>query len=87
MEHAVDVNAASLYEAAVLGLQAFRSSAFANAVAGTATRLKVSVRSEEASHEVSVRQVEAWLSGHAKSPREQALKERLRKVSVVGPRK
>ena len=47
-------------------------------VPGTATRLKVTLRSQEARHEVSVGQVERWLSGHAKSPREQALKGRLR---------
>ena len=71
--------AASLYEAAVLGLKAFRSSSFAeHSLPGTNTRLKVTVRSEEATHEAAVAQVETWLRGQGKSPREQALKVRLR---------
>ena len=81
MQHAVEVNAASLYEAAVLGLKAFRSSSFAeHSLPGTNTKLKVTVRSKEASHEIAVRVVETWLRGQGKSPREQALKVRLRGV-------
>ena len=81
MHHAVEVNAASLYEAAVLGLKAFRSSGFAeHSLPGTNARLKVTVRSGEATHEVAVGQVETWLRGQGKSPLEQALKVRLREV-------
>ena len=82
MQHAVEVNAASLYEAAVLGLKAFRSSSFVeHSLPGTNTRLKVTVRSEEATHEVAVAQVETWLCGQGKSPRE-----RLRNGPAVGSR-
>lgn len=85
MQHSVEVNAASLYEAAVLGLKVFRSSRFAaHSLPGTSTRLRVTVRSEEASHEVAVAQVETWLRGQGKSPREQVLKERLRNVVRLG---
>ena len=85
MQHAVEVNAASLYEAAVLGLKAFRSSSFAeHSLPGTNTRLKVTVRSEEATHEVAVGRVETWLRGQGKSPREEVLKERLRNVLRFG---
>ena len=87
MQHTVEVNASSLYEAAVLGLKALRSSSFAeHSLPGTNTRLKVTVRSEEATHEVAVAQVETWLRGQGKSPREQALKVRLRKVLRLGRR-
>ena len=79
MQHSVEVTAASLYEAAALGVKAFRASIFAEWVKpGTATRLRVTVKSEEATHEVRVAQIEQWLQSSGKSPREQALKERIR---------
>ena len=79
MEHAVEVSAETLYEAAALGLKAFRASEFAEQWApGTATRMTVTVKREEARHEVGVRQLEEWIAGAGKSPREQALKVRLR---------
>ena len=79
MEHAVEVSAETLYEAAALGLKAFRASEFAEHVGpGSGTRVTVTVKQEEARHEVGVKQLEAWLEGAGKSPREQALKTRLR---------
>lgn len=79
MEHAVEVCAETLYEAAALGLKEFRSSEFAKQVApGVATRMTVTVKREEARHEVGIRQLEEWVEGAGKSPREQALKGRLR---------
>ncbi len=79
MAHAVEVSAASLYEAAALGLRAFRGSPFAEAFQpGAATKLTVRVSAEEARHEVNVRQVETWLEGGGKNPREQALKTKIR---------
>jgi len=79
MEHAVEVSAETLYEAAALGLKEFRSSEFSEQVApGVATRMTVTVKREEARHEVGVRQIEEWVAGAGKSPREQALKARLR---------
>lgn len=81
MEHAVEVSAASLYEAAALGLRAFRESPFAEEFQpGAATQLTVRVSAEEARHEVNVRQVETWLTGGGKTPREQALKTKMREV-------
>ena len=87
MEHAVKVTAGSLDEAAALGLQAFRSSASWTQVApGRACRLRVEVKAIEARHEVRVDQLETWLAGGGKSPREEVLKERLRKVlGSAGP--
>ncbi len=79
MEHAVEVSAETLYEAAALGLKAFRASEFAEDVApGRTVRLTVAVKQEEARHEVGIQQLEDWLQGAGKSPREQALKARLK---------
>ena len=77
------MSAETLYEAATLALKAFRQSDFAGQVGpGPATRLTITLKVEE-SHQVEVAQVEDWLNCIGKSPREQALKTRLREV--LGP--
>ena len=81
MEHSVEVTAESLYEAAALGVKQFRSSRFAEATGpGTATKLKVSVKQVESHHELTLGQLESWIQGGARSPRERVLKDRLGKV-------
>jgi hypothetical protein len=77
MKHAVDVSASSLCEAAVLGLCAFERSEAAYRPCRS-TRLTATVRSETERHEVSVAHVEDWLGRQGKTPKEQALKARLR---------
>ena len=75
------MSASSLYEAAVLGLKAFRESDLVEgSLPGPATTLTITVRRESESHEAKVSQVEAWLSGQGKTPRKQALKVRLREM-------
>ncbi len=81
LEHSVEVDAASVYEAAALGLQAFRVSEFSGCVRpGKTTRLVVTIRRLEAQHEVRVGQLEDWLTSGARSPSEQVLKGRLQKL-------
>jgi hypothetical protein len=80
LEHAVEVNAASVYEAAVLGLAEFRRCGFADATFGPATRLTVRVKQPETEHTVSVGKLQSWLDGSGKSPNEQVLKRRLREM-------
>ncbi len=75
----MEVAAGSLYEAAALGLRAFRSSTFGGGFGpGVTAVLTVSVKREEGRYQVPVRQVKNWLRSNGKSPREQALKQRLR---------
>ncbi len=70
-----------VYEAAALGLQAFRASEMSGYVRpGKTTRLVVTIRRLEAQHEVRVSQLEDWLASGGRSPREQVLKGRLRKL-------
>ena len=84
MEHSVEVTAASLYEAAALGLKQFRSSLFAEEVRpGTVTKLKISVKQVESHHELTVGRLESWIQGGARSPRERVLKDRLRMVLAL----
>jgi hypothetical protein len=78
IEHAVEVAAGSVFEAAVLALAEFRRSGFADATFGPATRLTIRVKQPETEHTVSVGELQAWLEGGGKSPNEQALKSRLR---------
>jgi hypothetical protein len=80
VEHAVQVSAASLYEAAVMAMAEFRRGGFADANFGPATRLTICVKAPEAKHAVSVGKVEAWLDGGARSPTERLEKNRLKQL-------
>ena len=81
MKHSVEVAAGSLYEAAALGLKAFRSSSLPDATKpGVATRLVVAVKAPGTEHEVTVRRLQEWLNCGSRSPKEAALKASLRAV-------
>jgi hypothetical protein len=54
IEHAVEVVASSLYEAAVLAMAEFRRCGFADATFGPATRLTVRVKAPEEEHTVAL---------------------------------
>lgn len=74
--HEAEVQAESLYEAAVLALKAFK-------VAWTdgpkpATRLSIQVMSPVVRHEVTVAQVKAWLERNSNNPNDQARKRDLK---------
>ena len=74
MRHTVEVEADSLYEAAVLAIRVFRQH---DCEPGQAARLEVGVRSS-VTHIVTPRTIHEWLNGGAKTPREAVLKDRLR---------
>ena len=74
LRHSVEVEAASLYEAAVL---AFRTFNLHECAPAEMTKLEVEIRSSVV-HETTVRRVREWLSGGARSPKEAVTKERLR---------
>ena len=78
--HSVGVTASSMYEAAVLGLAELKRCGFAMAIAGPATRLTVMVEAPATTHELSVGRLQAWLDASGKTPREQAVKVRLRQL-------
>ena len=80
MPKSVEVAADSLYEAAALALAAFRKSSAAEPP-GMASRLVVTLHRVEAErHEVQVQSVDAWLACQGRTPKEQALKSRLRET-------
>ena len=80
MTHSVKVTAASLFEAAALGLAEFRRCAMMDAAPGPATRFSVTAESPSTVHEVPIQKLSAWLAGGGKSPAEQAMKVRLREM-------
>jgi len=76
VRHSVEVQADGLYEAAVLGLVAFKKHDLDLNPKGLA-QLQVEVRTS-ITHTVTVRRVHSWLQKGVKSPKEAAMKARLR---------
>jgi hypothetical protein len=68
IQHAVEVSASTLYEAAALAIAEFRRCGFTAHAPGHATRLTVRVKAPPTSHEVRLSKIEAWLQsgGEAK---------------------
>jgi hypothetical protein len=76
----VRITAATLYEAALLGLAELRRCAMVEDLPGPATTFTISVESPSTVHEVRMQKLTAWLQGDGRSPAEQALKVRLREA-------
>src|SRR6185436_11528760 len=74
LRHAVEVEAESLYEAAVLAMKAFKQH---NCEPGLITKLEVEIRSS-ITHTVTPKKVREWLNGGARTPKDAVMKERLR---------
>ena len=78
VRHSIEVQADGLYEAAVLGLAAFKKHDLELNPHGLA-ELQVEVRSS-ITHTVPVRKVYEWLERGVRTPKDAVLKERLRNV-------
>jgi hypothetical protein len=74
LRHSVEVQAEGLFEAAVLGLAAFKKHDY---MPGGLTQLQVEVLSA-ITHTVTVKKVQEWLERGVRTPKEAVLKERLR---------
>jgi hypothetical protein len=74
LRHTVEVEAESLYEAAVLAIRTFRQH---DCEPGQVSTLEVEVRSSVI-HSITPRKIYDWLNGGAKTPKEAVMKERLR---------
>src|SRR5215813_1619350 len=74
LRHTVELEAESLYEAAVLAIRIFRQH---NCEPGQVSTLEVEVRSSVI-HTITPKRIFEWLSGGAKTPKEAVIKERLR---------
>ena len=76
IRHTVEVQAESLFEAAVLGVRTFKGDPWIEDV-GPATVLDIEVREPAANHRITMMQVERWLEGASTSPNEGVKKARL----------
>ena len=77
VRHSVELQADSLYEAAVLGLKALKRSEWVDAV-GPGTRLEIQVLEPAAVHILMVAQLTRWLDGGATTPAEALKKKQLK---------
>ena len=78
--HTVRVTAASLYEAAALGIAEFRRCRIMDTAPGPAVELTVSVDGPSTLHRIPMHKLTSWLATGGKSPSEQAAKVRLREI-------
>jgi hypothetical protein len=76
LRHTVQVDADSLYEAAVRAMRTFREH---DCEPGLISQLEVEIRSSVI-HTVTPKKVHEWLNGGARSPKEAVAKERLREI-------
>jgi hypothetical protein len=74
IRHSVEVQAESLYEAAVMAMRTFQLHAL---VPAETSRLQVEIRTS-VTHDVTVAKVRRWLEAAPKSPKDALLKVRLR---------
>ncbi len=77
IRHSIEVTAASLFEAAAMGLAALKNDPWTDPI-GTAATLEIEVREPAVRHTVSVLQIERWLQGATSSPNERVMKDKLR---------
>jgi hypothetical protein len=78
--HALDVTAATLYEAVAQALATARSHDWVGDIGNGLTTVTVKVRNPEVTHIVKIRDFENWLNRGCKSPAETVLKTRLRQM-------
>jgi hypothetical protein len=70
----VDVQAATLFEAAAAAIAAFRQHGWAAEALTAAAVLRIEVRQPPVVHDVPLRAVERWLQSGSSSPREMVKK-------------
>jgi hypothetical protein len=78
VEHAAQVSAESVYEAAYLALRQFRRSAWSRETAVDAGTLQVEVWESPTIYKISVTSLEKWLARSGGSPREVVLRQKIR---------
>jgi len=81
IEHAVDVTADSLFEAAAVAVRAFREGALMDDLPVPGTELRIAVFPLPVEHKVRLQRVEQWAqTGTVKSPVEMLRRERVREL-------
>ena len=81
IRHSAEVEAESLYEAAVQGIRRLNQDPWIERI-GPGTTLQVEAREPSAAHFITVEQVERWLAGVTKNPTEATKKAKLKLLLV-----
>jgi hypothetical protein len=79
IRHSVEVEADSLYEAAVLGLKALKKGSWVAEI-GAGTRITIQVVEPPVEHFLMYAQLQRWLNGAVTNPAEAVRKKRLREM-------
>ena len=82
--HQLDVTAETLYEAVAQALAMVRGHDWVGDIGRGLTTVTVKVRNPEITHVVKIQDFENWLNRGCKSPRDMALKARLRHMLGIG---
>jgi hypothetical protein len=77
IDHAVDVQADSMYEAAVLGLRALKRSDWIEVI-GPGTRISIQVQQPPIEHFLMYAQLTRWLDGGGTTPADVLKRKRLK---------
>jgi len=81
VEHAVDITADSLFEAAAVAIRAFREGALVEELPVAGTELRIAAFPLPVEHRVRLQRVEQWAqTGTVKSPVEMLRRERVREL-------
>jgi hypothetical protein len=83
IRHGVEVEAESLYEAAVFGIQRLNRDPWLEKI-GPATVLDIEVKEAGTKHTISLQQIERWLSGATANPNDAMKKAKLKMMLVKG---
>jgi hypothetical protein len=81
IRHSADVEAESLFEAAVQGIRRLNQDPWIERI-GPGTKLEIDVREPAARHVLTVEQVERWLAGSTTNPTEATKKKKLKLLLV-----
>lgn len=81
IRHTAEVEAESLYEAAVQGIRRLNQDPWLERI-GPGTKLEIEIREPSAKHSITVEQVERWLAGATRNPTEATKKAKLKLLLV-----
>ena len=83
VRHSAEVQAESLYEAAVTAITVFNRDPWLEKI-GPATVLDIEIREPATRHAISLQQVNRWLDGATPNPNEASRKAKLKTMLVKG---
>lgn len=84
IDHAVEVTAATLYEAVAQALSVLQKDTWVEEIGGGLTELRVRVRQPAVEHRVHMKDFWRWLDTQGKTPAEVILKRRLSEIVRPG---